>query len=62
MFERGHYEKPDAAVPAATYMMLMEACLGLFRLMEARPAETYQPRRVLEWTPTQAFFRMNAIY
>lgn len=51
MFERGYYEKPDASVPAATTMMLIEACLGLFRLMETRPAAVYQPGRILEWTP-----------
>ncbi len=61
MFERGYYEKPDIAVPAATYMMLLEACLGLFHLMEARPVQMYQPRRILEWTPNQAIFRMDAI-
>ena len=61
MFERGYYEKPDTAVPAATTMMLMEACLDLFRLMESRPIQMYQPRRILEWTPNQAIFRMDAI-
>ena len=61
MFERGHYERRDIAVPAATYMMLMEACLSVFRLASARPADVYQPRRILEWTPNQAIFRMDAI-
>lgn len=61
MFARGYYEKPEAAVPTANYMMLMEACLGVFRLASARPAEVYQPRRILEWTPNQAIFRMDAI-
>ncbi len=61
MFERGYTERPDAAVPAATFMMLMEACLGVFRLINARPAELYRPRRVLEWTPGQAILRMDAI-
>ena len=61
MFERGYHEKPDTAASAATSMMLMEACLGLFRLMEARPVRMYQPRRILEWTPNQAIFRMDAI-
>ncbi len=61
MFERGFYEKPDAAGAAATYVMLMEACLGLMRLTSARPAALYQPRRILEWTPSQAIFRMGAI-
>ena len=61
MFERGYYEKPDTVVPAGTYMMLMEACLGVFRLASARPAEVYQPRRILGWTPNQAIFRMNVI-
>jgi segregation and condensation protein A len=61
MFERGFYERPDAAAPAATYLMLVEACLGLFRLTEMRPAGVYQPRRILQWTPGQAIFRMDAI-
>ena len=61
MFERGYYETPGAAVPAATFMMLMEACLGVFRLASARPADLYRPRRILEWTPSQAILRMDAI-
>ena len=61
MFERGDTEQPDAAAPAGTFMMLMEACLGVFRLIHARPAERYRPRRVLEWTPSQAILRMDAL-
>ena len=61
MFERGYTEKPGAAVPAATFMMLMQASLGVFRLASARPAELYRPRRVVEWTPSQAILRMDAI-
>ena len=61
MFERGYRERLEAAVPAATYMMLLEACLGVFRLANARPAEVYQPRRIVEWTPHQAMNRMEAM-
>ena len=61
MFERGYTEQRDASVPAATFMMLMEACLDVFRLPSARPVGVYRPRRVLEWTPSQAILRMNAI-
>ncbi len=58
IFERGCPEPIKATVPAATYVMLMEACLDVFRLGNARPAEVYQPRRVVEWTPHQAITRM----
>ena len=61
MFERGYHERPETAVPAATFMMLMEACLGVFRLASSRPAELYQPRRVVDWTPSQAIYRMDTI-
>ena len=61
MFERGYHERPEAAVPAATYVMLLEACLDMLRLASARPAEVYQPRRVVQWTPHQAMSRMEAI-
>ena len=45
MFERGYTDKSDAAVPAATFMVLME----------------YRPRRILKWTLRQAILRMVAI-
>ena len=61
VFERGYHERPEAAVPAATSLMLLEACLGVFRLATARPAAVYQPRRFVEWTPHQAVNRMEAI-
>lgn len=60
-FERGHHERPEAAVPVANYKMLAEACLGVFRLATIRPVAVYQPRRIVEWTPHQAMSRMEAI-
>ena len=60
MFERGRRERQEAAVPAATYVMLLEACLGVFRPGNARPGAAYQPRRVVEWTPHQAARRVQA--
>lgn len=61
MFGRGHHEPLKAFVPAATYMMLMEACLDVLRLGNARPAEVYQPRRVVQWTPHQAMTRIESM-
>ena len=60
MFERGYCEGPESAVPAATYVMLLEAGLGVLRLASARPADVYQPRRVVQWTPHQAINRIEA--
>lgn len=59
-FERGHHERPEAAVPVANTTMLAEACLGVFRLAAVRPVAVYQPRRIVEWTPRQAMNRMEA--
>ena len=42
-------------------MMLMEACLEVLRLGNARPAEVYQPRRVVQWTPHQAMTRIESM-
>ena len=61
IFERGYHEQPEAAVPAATTMMLLEACVGVLQLASTRPAAVYQPRRIVEWTPHQAANRMEAI-
>ena len=61
VFERGYHEQPEAAVPTATTMMLLEACVDVLQLARARPAAVYQPRRIVEWTPHQAANRMEAI-
>lgn len=60
-FERGQSEMVQAPVPVASYMMLMEACLGVLRLSEPRAEEVYQPRRIVEWTPHQAMTRIQAM-
>ena len=60
-FERGHHERPEAAVPVANATMLAEACLGVFRLATARPVALYQPRRIVGWTPHHAMNRRQSI-
>jgi len=60
-FERGYAEPSSSFVPAATYMMLLEACLSVLRADIRRPAEEYRPRRVVHWTPHQAITRIETM-
>ena len=61
VFGRGDAEPAQAPVPVANTVMLMEACLAVFRLSEKRPEQVYQPRRVVEWTPHQAMVRIQSM-
>ena len=61
MFERAAAPPPAAVVPAASYVMLLEACLDVLRSAPARPAPACQPRRLVGWTPGQAMTRIQSM-
>jgi segregation and condensation protein A len=60
-FERGRVGMGKVIMPGADFVMLLEACLSILRAAEKRPAQVYQPRRILEWSPHQAMTRIQAI-
>jgi segregation and condensation protein A len=60
-FERGTMEPSRSFVPVANYMMLLEACLSVFRADMGRPTEVYRPRRVVHWTPHQAMTQIETM-
>jgi segregation and condensation protein A len=60
-FERGRIGMGKVVVPGADFVMLLEACLAIMRVAEKRPAQVYQPRGVLEWSPHQAMTRIQAM-
>jgi segregation and condensation protein A len=60
-FERGRVGMDKIVMPGADFVMLLEACLSILRVAEKRPAQVYQPRKILEWSPHQAMTRIEAI-
>jgi segregation and condensation protein A len=61
MFERGRVGMDKVVVPGADFVMLLEACLSIMRVAEKHPAQVYQPRGIVEWSPHQAMTRIQAI-
>jgi segregation and condensation protein A len=60
-FERGRIGVGKVIMPGADFVMLLEACLSIMRAAEKRPAQVYQPRGILEWSPHQAMTRIQVI-
>ncbi len=62
MFERGYREPAESAAPAAaTFLLLMETCVSLFRQAAARPEQPYKPGGAVGWTAHQAMARVLAM-
>jgi len=60
-FERGQVGMGKTVTPGADFVMLLEACVSILRGSKTRPAQVYQTRRILEWTPHQAMARIQSI-
>jgi segregation and condensation protein A len=60
-FDRGQVGMGKVVAPGADFVMLLEACVSILRVSKTSPAQVYQPRRILEWTPHQAMTRIQSI-
>jgi len=60
-FERGRVGMGKVVMPGADFVMLLEASLTILRVAEKRPAQVYQPRGILEWSPHQAMTHILAL-